>query len=61
MPAIADLGKGAGKLLLLTAAIAYGSTLFSGFMTYFAASGIFPSLLASHAADAASISESLAD
>lgn len=57
MPAIADLGKGAGKLLLLTAAIAYGSTLFSGFMTYFAASGIFPSLLASHAADAASISE----
>src|SRR5690554_2047227 len=31
MPAIADLGKGAGKLLLLTALIAYGSTLFSGF------------------------------
>lgn len=56
MPAIADLGKGAGKLLVLTAAIAYGSTLFSGFMTYFAASGIFPYLLessVSHTADIA--------
>lgn len=48
MPAISDLGKGAGKLLLLTAAIAYSSTLFSGFMTYFVASGIFPQLLESH-------------
>lgn len=56
MPAISDLGKGAGKLLLLTAAIAYGSTLFSGFMTYFTASNIFPQLLASHASDVAKIS-----
>ncbi|MDN6279956.1 MAG: dicarboxylate/amino acid:cation symporter [Psychroflexus sp.] len=45
MPAIADLGKGAGKLLLITAALAYGSTLFSGFSTYFVASGIFPSFI----------------
>ncbi|WP_150452515.1 dicarboxylate/amino acid:cation symporter [Arenibacter lacus] len=57
MPAISDLGRGAGKLLLLTAVIAYGSTLFSGFMTYFTASGIFPTLLESHAANAAGISE----
>lgn len=55
MPAISDLGKGAGKLLVLTAAIAYGSTLFSGFMTYFAASGIFPQLLESHVNDVAQI------
>lgn len=48
MPAIADLGKEAGKMLLLTTAIAYGSTLFSGFSTYFAGSAIFPNLLASH-------------
>lgn len=48
MPAISDLGKGAGSLLLLTAAIAYGSTLFSGFMTFFISSGIFPPLLESH-------------
>lgn len=57
MPAISDLGKGAGKLLLLTAAIAYGSTLFSGFMTYFTASSIFPSLLESHVNDAAQIAD----
>ena len=55
MPAISDLGKGAGKLLLLTAAIAYGSTLFSGFMTYFVASGIFPQLLESHVATVAEV------
>ena len=48
MPAISDLGKGAGKLLLITAAIAYGSTLFSGFTTYFITSGLFPQLLESH-------------
>ncbi|GAB1405631.1 dicarboxylate/amino acid:cation symporter [Lentimicrobium sp.] len=48
MPAIAELGKGAGKLLLLTAGIAYGSTLFSGFMTYLAGSAIFPGLLETH-------------
>ncbi|AUC84125.1 sodium:proton antiporter [Polaribacter sp. ALD11] len=58
MPAISDLGKGAGKLLLLTAAIAYGSTLFSGFMTYFTASNIFPQLLESHVNDAALIADS---
>jgi len=58
MPAISDLGKGAGKLLLLTAAIAYGSTLFSGFMTYFTASSIFPQLLETHVNDAAQIADS---
>ena len=58
MPAISDLGKGAGKLLLLTAVIAYGSTLFSGFMTYFAAAGIFPQLLESHVNNAAQIRSS---
>ncbi|PRZ26450.1 dicarboxylate/amino acid:cation symporter [Flavobacterium granuli] len=58
MPAISDLGKGAGKLLLLTAAIAYASTLFSGFMTYFAASGIFPQLLESHVNNVAQIGSS---
>jgi len=58
MPAISDLGKGAGKLLLLTAVIAYGSTLFSGFMTYITASNIFPMLLESHINDAAAIADS---
>ena len=57
MPAISDLGKGAGKLLILTTAIAYGSTLFSGFMTYFTTSGIFTTLLASHVDKTAQIAE----
>jgi Na+/H+-dicarboxylate symporter len=57
MPAISGLGKGAGRLLLITAAIAYGSTLFSGFMSYFTASTIFPSLLSSHINEAAEIAE----
>lgn len=43
-PGIADLGKNAGRLLLATVAIAYGSTLFSGFFTYFSASTLFPSM-----------------
>ncbi len=57
MPAISDLGKGAGKLLLLTTAIAYGSTLFSGFMTYFTTLGIFPSLLESYVDKTAQIAQ----
>lgn len=44
-PAIADIGKGAGKLLLLTAIIAYGDTVFSGFLSYFTSTGVFPSLI----------------
>ena len=32
-PAIADLGRGAGKWLGITTALAYASTLFSGFHT----------------------------
>lgn len=57
MPSIADLGKGAGKLLLITAAIAYGSTIFSGLMSYLAASSIFPSLLETQIANTASLTE----
>ena len=44
-PAIGDLGKGAGKLLLITTLLAYGSTLFSGFFTYGSCSLIFPRIL----------------
>ena len=44
-PAIADIGKGAGKLLLITALIAYGDTVFSGYMSYGVSTGIFPSLI----------------
>ncbi len=44
-PGIADLGKGAGRLLLITALLAYGFTLFSGFFTYFSCDFIYPWLL----------------
>lgn len=43
--AIADIGKGAGKMLIVTALIAYGATLFSGFLSYFTGATLFPSLI----------------
>ena len=43
--AIADIGKGAGKMLLITALIAYFATLFSGFLSYFTGVTVFPSLI----------------
>ena len=48
-PAIGELGKGAGKLLAITALIAYGSTLFSGFFTYFSMDAALPFLLSGSA------------
>ena len=44
-PAIGDLGKEAGKLLVIVAAISYGSTLFSGFFTFFSVDAVLPHLL----------------
>ena len=44
-PGIADLGKGAGKLLGITALIAYGSTIFAGFFSYFTTRWSLPLLL----------------
>ena len=44
-PGIADLGSKAGRLLVITAALAYAFTLFSGFGTFFTSVGILPRLL----------------
>lgn len=44
-PAIADVGKNAGKLLLITALIAYLDTACAGFLSYLTSSSIFPSLI----------------
>ncbi|MBQ3323652.1 MAG: dicarboxylate/amino acid:cation symporter [Muribaculaceae bacterium] len=44
-PAISDIGKNAGKLLLLTTLIAYGDTVLSGYLSYFTSSSIFPFLI----------------
>ena len=43
--AIADIGKGAGKMLLLTVAIAYGSTILAGVISYLTGAAIFPSMI----------------
>lgn len=47
-PAIADIGKGAGKLLVVTTLLAYGATIFSGFLSYGVSQTIFPSLISSN-------------
>ena len=44
-PGIADLGRNAGRLLALTAALAYAFTLFSGFGTYLTGRLLFPGFL----------------
>ena len=44
-PGIADLGSKAGRLLVITAALAYAFTLFSGFGTIFTSLGVLPRLL----------------
>lgn len=43
--AIADIGNKAGKLLLITVAIAYIATLISGFISYFTGAALFPSMI----------------
>lgn len=45
-PGIGSLGKGAGKLLGWTAAIAYASTIGAGILAFFAAKTLYPSMLA---------------
>ena len=44
-PGIAELGRNAGKLLFITASLAYGFTLASGFFSYAVSSFTFPHLL----------------
>ncbi|MDM1378105.1 dicarboxylate/amino acid:cation symporter [Myroides marinus] len=45
VPAIGNIGKNAGKLLLITTGIAYGSTLFAGFVSYGVSIATFPNIL----------------
>ncbi|WP_289157944.1 dicarboxylate/amino acid:cation symporter [uncultured Muribaculum sp.] len=47
-PAIAEIGNRAGKVLLLTAAIAYIATVSSGLLSYFTAEATFPNLITPH-------------
>ncbi|MCR4994619.1 MAG: dicarboxylate/amino acid:cation symporter [Bacteroidales bacterium] len=45
MPAIADIGRSAGRLLLITVCLAYGSTVLSGIFSYGISSSVFPHLI----------------
>ncbi len=44
-PSISELGAKAGNMLLVTTLIAFGSTIFSGYMSYFTASATYPNLI----------------
>ncbi len=52
-PAIGDIGKSAGKMLVATAALAYGATLFAGYLSYFTGTALFPSLISAEPAASA--------
>ena len=48
-PAISDIGRGAGKMLLVTVLIAYGSTIFAGLCSYLTGAAVFPSMISPEA------------
>ena len=48
---IADLSQGAGKLLLITVVLAYGSTLIAGSASYLVSSSLFPHFMSEGALD----------
>lgn len=51
IPGIAELAEGAGKLLGITVAISYGSTIIAGILAYIVASNIFPMFITSDLAN----------
>ena len=44
-PAIADIGRSAGRLLLLTVGLAYADTILAGLLGFFTGTAIFPGLI----------------
>lgn len=44
-PAISDIGKTAGKMLLITVSIAYGSTILAGLISYLTGAALFPGMI----------------
>ena len=55
-PAISDIGNKAGKMLLITVAIAYGSTVLAGLLSYLTGAALFPGMI-HNAGSVASIEE----
>ena len=47
IPAIGEIGRGAGRMLAITVALAYGSTVVAGLASYFTGALSFPSLISS--------------
>ena len=47
IPAIGDIGRGAGRMLAITVALAYGSTIVAGLASYFTGALSFPPLISS--------------
>lgn len=47
-PSIAEIGKRAGRMLLITAGLAYGFTLLAGLTSYFVSDTLFPSLVSTN-------------
>jgi len=58
-PAIAETGKGAGRMLLVTMGIACVSTLCAGYFAYGVSSTVFPRLVDAQALDAAAAAKAL--
>jgi Na+/H+-dicarboxylate symporter len=52
-PAIADIGKAAGRLLLLTVGLAYADTIIAGLLAFTTGSMLFPMLIDTEASTAA--------
>lgn len=44
-PAIADIGNSAGKMLVVTALLAYAFTIMAGYISYLTGTTVFPSLI----------------
>jgi len=58
-PAISDIGNGAGRLLLITVAIAYCDTVFAGLLSYGTSVSVFPKLIGRTSASAIAEFENL--
>ena len=58
-PAIADIGKAAGRLLLLTVGLAYADTIIAGLLAYTTGSSLFPMLIGSEASVAVEKADTL--
>lgn len=56
-PAIADVGRSAKRLLVITAAIAYCASVGAGFLGFFTADAVFPMLIKTDAHSALDVAE----